>query len=387
MRKVSIANTTTSVRFVVIVISILITAFLFNACAPPPPLTEVEILQTEAAALERKAAAVATLTAAETLAAAADIPPTETPVPEPPDDTDDTLTSTATIAISHTPTTTPAPIFTSTPVPPNLFVKVQSSKLNVRKGPATSHGIVTQVRKNKTLAVHERTEKADWIRITTPKGEDGWVSVSPTDIGDRVNEVPVAKDPPTPPPCRTGTRGMIAFKSSRGGIWVMNGDGSNQMPMCNPNRYYSALGLRSHEYCSKDGLYCVEVRHHDVYVEDREYGSGWHQIVSNDNIDWDPRIHPEGYWVVFVTNRNGNDELWLISREVTGERRLTINDWQWDKHPSWSPDGNRIVFYSNRVTGRKQLWVLDPNTPLREKTNPRNISRNRSVDSDPVWLK
>ena len=98
-------------------------------------------------------------------------------------------------------------------------------------------------------------------------------------------------------------------------------------------------------------------------------------------------MHPDGWMVLFVTNRNGNDELWLISREATDERRLTINDWEWDKHPSWSPDGQLIAFFSNRVTGRRQIWVLDPNASQKENVNPRNISNNPYDDYEPVWLK
>jgi hypothetical protein len=46
-----------------------------------------------------------------------------------------------------------------------------------------------------------------------------------------------------------------------------------------------------------------------------------------------------------------------------------------------------IAFFSNRVTGRRQIWVLDPDAPLKEKVNPRNISNNAFVDYEPVWLK
>lgn len=125
----------------------------------------------------------------------------------------------------------------------------------------------------------------------------------------------------------------------------------------------------------------------DIFVEDREYGSGWQRIVSNSHTDWDPRMHPDGWWVLFVTNRNGNDELFLINRQAKEERRLTINDWQWDKRPSWSPDGKLIAFYSNRISGRRQIWVLNPNALLKENVNPYNISNNPYVDYDPVWLK
>ncbi len=38
--------------------------------------------------------------------------------------------------------------------------------------------------------------------------------------------------------------------------------------------------------------------------------------------------------------------------------QLTSNDWEWDRSPSFSPDGTQIVFESNRTTDA-WLWVMD----------------------------
>ena len=64
--------------------------------------------------------------------------------------------------------------------------------------------------------------------------------------------------------------------------------------------------------------------------------------------------------------------------------RLTQNDWQWDKHPSYSPDSRQIVFFSNKENedGRMQIWIMDANGG-----RPRNISNNPYNDWDPVWIK
>lgn len=344
---------------------------------------DVAPAMTQAAVMAAKAEAKATEAAARSTIEAAEASPTflpTTPAPTP--------TDTAAPTPTPSPTTVPSP----TPTPVSIVAQVTADTLNVRGGPGTNYPRQGQVQKGDQLTVLECNADRDWIHVRMSDGSKGWVAVKLTDVGSAVNDVAVTRSIP-PTPKVVARPGMIAFKSNRGGIWIMNADGSNQQPLANSSIYYNALRRGGPEYCARNGLYCVKADRRsgrwdmDIFVEDREYGTGWHNIVSNNHIDWDPRMHPDGWWVVFVTNRNGNDELFLISREVTEERRLTINDWQWDKHPSWSPDGKLIAFFSNRVTGRRQIWILDPNAPFEENVNPYNISNNPYHDYEPVWLK
>lgn len=347
------------------------------------PTDEVAPAMTRAAVMAAEAAAKATEVAARRTIEAASVAVTSTPAAP-------VSMPTATAIPSPTPSPTKAP--SPTPTPMSIMVRVTADTLNVRGGPGTNYPQQTQVHQGDELIVLECNAERDWLHVRIPDGSEGWVAAKLTDVGSAVGNVTVAKSIP-PTPKVVARPGMIAFKSTRGGIWIMNADGSNQQPLANTSIYYNALRQGGPEYCARNGLYCVKADRRpgrcdmDIFVEDREYGTGWHNIVSNNHIDWDPRIHPDGWWVVFVTNRNGNDELFLINRQAKEERRLTVNDWQWDKHPSWSPDGKLIAFFSNRVTGRRQIWILDPNAPFKENVNPYNISNNAYHDYDPVWLK
>ncbi len=64
--------------------------------------------------------------------------------------------------------------------------------------------------------------------------------------------------------------------------------------------------------------------------------------------------------LAFVSDRDANQELYLIAADGTNVRRLTTHDAN-DRAPSWSPDGTRLAFQSNR-NGRSDIFVLDLTT-------------------------
>ena len=101
-----------------------------------------------------------------------------------------------------------------------------------------------------------------------------------------------------------------------------------------------------------------------------------------DNMTYDPAWSPRGDRIAFVSTHTGNDEIYTIDPEGEGQAQLTYNQWEWDKHPSWSPDGTQIVFYSNRDTGRRQIWIMNA-----DGSNQRNLSQNEFEEWDPVWVR
>jgi Tol biopolymer transport system component len=169
----------------------------------------------------------------------------------------------------------------------------------------------------------------------------------------------------------------------------MKPDGSNQTLMCNPGAY--AWGL-VRDRTSNDGQWRLEVtsRRPDIM---RLYTDGRQEmIIVNNRKDWDPVLSADNWWLAWVTNRNANDEIYIktLDPKDQNQRRLTINAWEWDKHPTWSPDGRSIAFYSNRANtldeATRQIWVMDVAND--QGANLCNISqRPDQVDTDPVWFK
>lgn len=80
------------------------------------------------------------------------------------------------------------------------------------------------------------------------------------------------------------------------------------------------------------------------------------RLTSNTGDNFGARISPDGERVVYHSNRTGNLELWLLERESGSERQIT-RDPSDDLLPDWSPDGREIVFLSNRG-GSFHLWTF-----------------------------
>jgi Tol biopolymer transport system component len=71
-----------------------------------------------------------------------------------------------------------------------------------------------------------------------------------------------------------------------------------------------------------------------------------------------PDVSPDGEWIVFYTV-GSREDLFLVRSDGTGLRKLT-DDPHKVRGPSWSPDGKRIAFYSNRDEGKFEIWVINP---------------------------
>jgi TolB protein len=118
-----------------------------------------------------------------------------------------------------------------------------------------------------------------------------------------------------------------------------------------------------------------------VFIQDSRY-NGFQRLSPFDGATYDPVWSPVDDRIVLVSTDPGNDEIFVINADGGGLRRLTNNSWEWDKHPTWSPDGRNILFYSNRDTGRRQLWMMKA-----DGSEQRIVTNSQFNDWDPIWIK
>ncbi|MET0625288.1 MAG: DPP IV N-terminal domain-containing protein [Pyrinomonadaceae bacterium] len=84
----------------------------------------------------------------------------------------------------------------------------------------------------------------------------------------------------------------------------------------------------------------------DVWVADED-GRNVQRLTVNRARDVYPRFSPDGKWVAFSSDRNGNLDVYLIPAAGGTVKQLTSHSGD-DTVLNWSPDGRSILFSSNR---------------------------------------
>jgi TolB protein len=84
-------------------------------------------------------------------------------------------------------------------------------------------------------------------------------------------------------------------------------------------------------------------------------GTRTRQVVAGAT-ETNPEASPDGKRVAFMSQRDGNWEVYLADLDDGNVSRLTRNPAN-DGLPTWSPDGRHIAFVSDRG-GSWALWVM-----------------------------
>ena len=99
----------------------------------------------------------------------------------------------------------------------------------------------------------------------------------------------------------------------------------------------------------------------DVYLQ-RASGLAVTKLTTDPADDAFPTFSPEGDRIAFCSNRSGNWDVYVMDRDGRNVTAVTQGPGH-DLHPSFSPDGRRVAFC--RIGGRSrqwEIWVADVET-------------------------
>lgn len=181
-----------------------------------------------------------------------------------------------------------------------------------------------------------------------------------------------------------GENGRIVFTSTRSGdaqIWSMRPDGSDQVQLT----HVPSPALAAFPDTSPDGRHIAFTSNVsgelEIYTIDPD-GSHMRRIVRDPKAaDFTPRFSPDGERILFYRcqgdvlspfEAQSGCNLFVVNLDGEGRMTRLTRGQTIQGNGSYSPDGSRIVFESNRKGALDAIWVMHADgTKLRRLTPKR----------------
>ena len=112
-------------------------------------------------------------------------------------------------------------------------------------------------------------------------------------------------------------------------------------------------------------------------------GTDRHEVLQRPrHVSIEPSFSPDGDWIVFessIYDAEGPGSIWKVRLDGSGLTRLSRG--RNDRQPNWSPAGDRIVFQRDQGNDTFDLITIDPNGG-----SLRNVTRTRRAsETDVAW--
>lgn len=176
---------------------------------------------------------------------------------------------------------------------------------------------------------------------------------------------------------------QLAFYSQRNqrtDLYLMNADGSDV------HRLVDSGGAESSAAWSPDGQWIAYASLHSptigLYIIHPD-GSDSQRLTTFQTVTlmWSP----DSRYIAFIANCDGNCDIYVVDVGDGQVRQLTHNGLV-DAYPTWSPDSQNIAFISNRsLSFDVHVMALDCDETAEGGCEAQRLTDNRDADSFPAW--
>jgi Tol biopolymer transport system component/tRNA A-37 threonylcarbamoyl transferase component Bud32 len=102
-------------------------------------------------------------------------------------------------------------------------------------------------------------------------------------------------------------------------------------------------------------------------------------LISSTRSEDTPQFSPDGRRVAFISDRSGNEEVWVCDAEGKNASQLTSSGGARVGAPSWSPDGRSVAFESS-AGGNTDIYAVGA-----DGGTPRRLTTETSAETMPGW--
>jgi TolB protein len=159
----------------------------------------------------------------------------------------------------------------------------------------------------------------------------------------------------TAPAWRPDNRHILFLSDRRGSsgadVWEIDVTGGSPRQLTFETNWVTSVSV------SADNRVAYVPFWHDTFLFEVDVATGERrQLTSHTADNYGARYSPDGSSVLYHSTRTGNSEIWLHGLENSSEMQITDNE-SWDLYPDWSPDGEQLIFVSDREGSRFKLFI------------------------------
>ena len=173
----------------------------------------------------------------------------------------------------------------------------------------------------------------------------------------------------------------IAFTSylrNNPDLWIVSAGGGRA------RRVSKEPGLNTGAAWSRSGALALTMSYEgnsEIYRIDPSDGRIEARLTNNPAIDSSPCFSPDGSQIAFVSNRQGSPQIFVMSANGGGAKRVTFQG-KYNQTPRWSPraDKPQIAFTGRDERGVFDLFLLDMRTGKVDR-----LTQGHGSNLDPTW--